>query len=147
MNYFNVTWHSMRHLLLFWAITFNVVAVAQETIREGRKLHPNATLLYCKKKVYDKNTIPPMSPIERVAIESSARKIYIKFYEQDGELETLVSGKTNTIGDWNYFPVIIGGIGINFEEEKLAYLDTNNKVVEVFNIDIKKSADAMRLEE
>ena len=88
-----------------------------------------------------------MSSIERVALDYTARKFYIKFYEQDGELDTRINGKTNTIGDWRYFPVVIGGSGINIEEEKLAYLDTNNNVVEVFDIDIKKSADAMRLEE
>ena len=86
-----------------------------------------------------------MSSIERVAWEGL--NVYIKFYNQDEELATRINGKIKEFGDWHYLPLVIGGIGINYEDEKLAFFNTSNEIEEVFDIDIKKTADSLRLRE
>lgn len=121
------------------------IYATSETIEEGRKLHPKANMTYCIKKQYKENQIPPMSSIERVAWDGL--NVYIKFYNQDEELATRINGKIKEFGDWHYLPLVIGGIGINYEDEKLAFFNTSNEIEEVFDIDIKKTSNSLSLRE
>lgn len=135
----------MRQFILTLMLILVSICATSETIEKGRKLHPKANMTYCIKKQYKGNQIPPMSSIERVAWEGL--NVYIKFYNQDEELATRINGKIKEFGDWHYLPLVIGGIGINYEDEKLAFFNTSNEIEEVFDIDIKKTADSLRLRE
>lgn len=129
-------------LILFVA----VISIAQaETPEEGRKLHPKANIFYCKKKTYKENQIPPMSSIERIAWDEF--DIYIKYYNQENELHTKLDGKIQNIGDWHYLPLVIGGIGLNIQAEKLAFFNLSKEIEEVFDLDISKTYKSSELRE
>lgn len=129
-------------IVMMLALTMSVYIMA-ETIQEGRNLHPKAVFFYCKKKIYGEDVIPPMSSIERVAIDGL--NFYIKFYEQDEELNTRLNGSREERGDWRYYPLSIGGIAINIEDEKLVFFNSSGEMDEVFDLDIKKSAQSASL--
>lgn len=135
----------MKKLIVIMMMAALAITSMAETIQEGRKLHPKANFFYCKKKTYGENEIPPMSPIERVAWDGL--DFYIKFYGQDGELDTRIDGTIQDIGDWHYFPLVIGGIGINIQDEKLAYFNLSGDIEEVFELDIKKTSQSSNLRE
>ena len=130
--------------VLLLLVTSSLVSLA-ETVEEGIALHPNANFYYCKEKIYGEDVIPPMSPIERIAWDKF--DVYIKFYNQDDEIKTRLNGSIKEYGDWRIFPMVIGEFRLNIEDEKLKYYGASGKLLEIFDLDINKSADALMLKE
>lgn len=120
------------------------VFVWGETVDEGLAKHPDATLYYCKKKTW--KGIPTMSAIERVAFIGNKGKIFIKFFNQDEEMECSVNGHSEDVGDVTFFPLINGKIGIDVENERIIWVSSGNDIIETFKMDIEKTCKALMKE-
>ena len=95
----------MKKILIIMSLLLPcILNLFAETIEEGRALHPEAGFYYCKEKTYDKDVIPPMSSIERIAWDKLT--IYIKYYGQDREERTTFDGESKEIGNWTYLPLM-----------------------------------------
>ena len=114
-----------------------------ETPAEGVAKYPDATFFYCKKKTW-KGT-PPMSPIERVAFMGGKGKFYIKFFGQEDDMECRILGQSEDIENVTFFPLSNGAIGIDTADECIVWGSPGSTVVEVFEMDMDKTYEALRL--
>ena len=134
----------MKNLIFVFLFVLFSFSAFSETVKEGKELHPNASFYYCKqkepKKMVDGNL--SISSIERIAMDGQT--IWIKFYGQEDELSTRITGKVQERGNWNYIPVVIGKIGLNIEDEKVSYYNNSGELLGIFDLDVKKSAEAAR---
>lgn len=135
----------MKKLLaIVMMLLIPTVFIYAETVEEGVRKHPQSSLYYCKKKIWTQD-IPPMSAIERIAINGQTKKAYIKFYNNDEEIEWDIERYKENRGITIY--VLTGAeIGFDLEAEKIYYYKSNGKLVAYFEWDIKKTADAMRIQ-
>lgn len=127
-------------IVMMMALTMPILVMA-ETIQEGVKKHPKSSFYYLRKKTW-KQEIPPMSAIERIAIDAPALKAYIKFYDSEEEIEWRIQGADDIDGVHFY---ILTGATIGFDLDKEVMYYKSSTLNEVFDWDFEKSASADRL--